>query len=361
MNQSLPIVEASAIDPAWLNHMLAIHGIEAAVTGCACSAIGTGQIADTYRITLEYGPSAPAAAPRTLIGKFPAADAGSRETAKLFGIYQAEAMFYRQLAASAGMRVPRPWAVAFDDDTHAFVILLEDLGGLRPGDQMRGCTLEEARQVTLEAARLHGSHWNDPALLAAEWIKRPEDAWGFYTAEMIQSLWPRFVERFGARVAPDVFTVAERFARGYAAWNAPRNRPRAITHNDLRPDNLLFATQPGQPPVVVVDWQTMTFHTAAIDLAYFLGGALPRDVRRVHEPDLLRLYHDELLACGVRDYDFEEFMTDYRHMSFTGAAMALGSSTLVKQTERGDAMFIAMLSGALHHAMDLGAVDLLPA
>lgn len=361
MPESLSIVEPGRIDAAWMSAALRAGGVEAAIAGVTLSPVGTGQIADTFRLAIDYRGARPPGAPATLVGKFPSTDAGSRAAARHFDIYRAEALFYRHLAASARMRVPHPWLVLFDDSSHDFVVLLEDLGGLRCGDQMRGCTLDEARAVTVEAARLHASHWNDPALLAADWIKRPAEAWGFYTTAQIEELWPRFEARFRARLDGEVFAVAERLARGFAAWSAPRARPRAITHNDLRPDNILFATAAGQPPLVVVDWQTMTFGTAATDLAYFLGGALPWETRRAHEPALLRRYHEELLAGGVTGYDFDDFMTDYRHMAYVGAVMAIGSSTLVKQTERGDAMFMAMLRGAAHHVIDLGALDILPA
>lgn len=358
MSTPPPIVEPQAVDAAWMTRALRAAGYAVELESLAVVPIGTGQIGDTFRYTPAYAGDVPPHAPRSLIGKFPAANEDSRRAARHFGIFKAEAYFYAELATSAGMRVPRPLLSLFDEATHDFVLLLEDLGHLRVGNQMVGCTLAEARVVVREAARLHASHWEDPRLYAADWIHRPRTAWGFYTAEQMRSVWPGFVERHGPGLAPEVFEVARRLVAGFDRWNAPRSGPRCITHNDLRPDNLLLG-EGDDPEVVVVDWQTMTFNCGAIDVGYFLGGALPVEQRRACEPELLASYLDELARGGVRNYGEAEFMRDYRHFAFTGAVMAIGSSMSVKRTERGDAMFMAMLTGAARHVLDLGALDVL--
>lgn len=349
------IVTPDRIDADWMSRALRTQGYEVVIAGLHARAIGTGQVGDTFRYTLDYRGTPPDIVPRTLIGKFPAADVDSRNAARHFGIFKAEASFYSHLAASAGMRVPRPYLTLFDEETHDFVLLLEDLGHLRSGNQMLGCTLAEARVVVREAARLHASHWEDPRLYAAEWINRPRTAWGFYTAEQMHAVWPAFVERHGPGLAPEVFEVARRLVAGFERWNAPRGGPRCITHNDLRPDNLLLG-EGDEPEVVVVDWRTMTFNCGAIDLGYFLGGALPPALRRAHEQELIAGYLDELARGGVHGYGHPEFMRDYRHFAFTGVVMAIGASMSVKRTERGDAMFMAMLEGAARHVLDLDAL-----
>lgn len=360
MTQDLPILSPDRLDAAWMTRALRQAGHEAHLAGMSMESVGAGQVGDTMRFTLDYAGAVPAGAPRSVIGKFPAANAQSREAAVMFNIYRNETMFYRHLAATAGMRVPKPYLALFADETHDFIVLLEDLGHLRPGDQMAGCTLDETLTVVTETARLHASHWQDPVLLAADWVLKPDAAWGFYTDEIISGLWPGFVERYGSGLDADVFRVAEALVRNFKAWSAPRNGPRAITHNDLRPDNMLFGRTPDDPAVVVVDWQTMTLGTGAVDLAYFVGGALDRATRQAHEEEIMKVYYAELLARGVSGYSFADLVADYRHLSFVGAVMAIGASMLVKQTERGDRMFMSMLTHAAHHVLDLGALDVLP-
>jgi hypothetical protein len=40
--------------------------------------------------------------------------------------------------------------------------------------------------------------------------------------------------------------------------------------------------------------------------------SLATELRRAHESDLLRGYHDRLTAAGVQDYPYEAFLHDYR-------------------------------------------------
>ena len=55
-------------------------------------AIGTGQVGDSVRFTLDFGDGA---GPVTLAGKFAAADPTSRGTAAMLGLYAKEVRFYR--------------------------------------------------------------------------------------------------------------------------------------------------------------------------------------------------------------------------------------------------------------------------
>ena len=97
-----------------------------------------------------------------------------------------------------------------------------------------------------------------------------------------------------------------------------------------------------------------------MDPAYFLGAIFSPEVRRANEQELLRGYHDDLLKYGVQGYDFEHLMNDYRHYSFAQLAVAIAATVIVKRTERGDRLFIHMITGAGHQVLDNRALDLLP-
>ncbi|WP_439816829.1 oxidoreductase family protein [Zavarzinia sp. CC-PAN008] len=357
---ALPVVPADAIDGAWMTQALRQDGLDVTVSAVSSVRVGSGQVGETRRFTLTYSGDIPAHAPATVIGKFPSGSDESREAARMFGIYKAEAAFYDRLADTAGIRVAHCHAAPFDDATHDFVLLLEDMHDLVQGDQMAGCTIDQAALVLEEAARLHASHWQDPALAAADWLLVPETAQAFYTADLMAQLWPGFVARYAERVGPAALRLAEAFIQAFAAWNAPAPRPHALAHNDFRPDNMLFGARDGEPVMVTVDWQTMNFGYGAFDVAYFVGGALSPADRAAAEGALLRDYHANLVAHGVSDYPFDRFMTDYRHYTFGGVMMAVGSAMLVGQTERGDRMFLTMLERAARHAIDLDALAVIP-
>jgi aminoglycoside phosphotransferase (APT) family kinase protein len=133
--------------------------------------------------------------------------------------------------------------------------------------------------------------------------------------------------------------------------------PRTIVHADFRLDNLLFT--PDDPAPVVVDYQTITWGSGAYDLAYFVGGCLEPEVRRRAAQDLVAGYHEALMAGGVRDYPLADLESDFRRECFGGLVMAIGASMLVKQTERGDAMFLTSVRRHAQQSLDLDALDLL--
>jgi len=143
------------------------------------------------------------------------------------------------------------------------------------------------------------------------------------------------------------------------AYLGDRRGPWTVAHGDFRLDNLLFGTRAGAPPVVVVDWQTVTHGPGISDLSYFLGAGLLTEARRRHEADLVRTYHDVLRAAGVTDLGWDECWAQYRRYTFAGLIMAIAASMLVEQTDRGDDMFVTMAQRHGRHAIDLEAERLI--
>ena len=207
-----------------------------------------------------------------------------------------------------------------------------------------------------EAALLHAAFWNDRDLMRQDWIYVPEGAQGYYTTELVESSWAHFEKTYAHRMDPEVIKVCDRFVRCHAEWNAPRDLPKCYSHNDFRVDNMLF----GGERIAVVDWQTSNFLGSGMDVAYFLGGAFDRETRRAHERELLRGYHDALTAHGVTGYTFEHLMADYRHYSFAVLVVAIAATVIVKQTERGDRLFMKMVTDGAWQAIDNDALDVLP-
>ena len=78
----------------------------------------------------------------------------------------------------------------------------------------------------------------------------------------------------------------------------------------MQADNLFFGAADGE--VTLIDWQMTTYARCVIDVAGWIRGQLEPEIRRTAEPQLLRLYHDALVANGVRDYTFQQCTVDYR-------------------------------------------------
>ena len=320
-------------------------------------AVGTGQMGDCLRLALTYDREVDA--PASVVAKLPSSNETSRATGMAMRTYEVEVRFYQQLAADLPVRSPRCHHAEIDLGSGDFVLLLEDLAPAEQGDQVAGCTVEEARLVLAEAARLHAPRWGDPTLdrldWAVRWSQESQDA----MHAMLTVLWPNFVERYGDDLDDDVVAMGSRFIAGLGAYYAHRPEPHTVIHNDFRLDNLLFGTPEGGPPVAVVDWQTVGVGPALGDVSYFLGAGLGVGDRRAHEEDLVRGYHEALLASGVEGYAWDRCWADYRAFAFSGFHMAVLASMIVERTDRGDAMFLAMAGRHGRQILDLGAEEFL--
>jgi hypothetical protein len=349
------------LTPDWFNQLFEEIGIDAEVSGLTAKSIGTGQIGENVRFVFDYARKGDGA-PATLVGKFPSDNEASLMTAKMLGHYEREVNFYRTFPKVAGRITPTALYTDYDPDTNRFALIMEDMAPSEQGDQLAGCSVAEAERAMDAAAILHAAYWNDASLDTHPWLQgsavAPEPA---LTLEATIALWTGFKDRYGPQLAQEDIDVGDAYTAALPKMQeTERPGPFALTHNDYRLDNMLFG-KPGAPkPLAVVDWQTAGKGVPASDVAYFIGAGLTRDDRPRHEQALLRYYHARLRDEGVTDYGFDALYDDYRYTCFYGMSVAYGAAMLVKQTERGDQMFLTMLRRHAAQARDNNALELLP-
>ena len=345
-----------ALTADWLSEVLSAPLGGAKVTGVALQPVGTGQMCDTFRLTLTYGCAASPAPPGSVVAKLPSADPTSRATALALGSYENEVRFYQELAPRLKIRTPRLFHADIDVETASFVLLLEDLSPASPGDQLAGCSPEEARAAVTELVGLHAPLWGDPSLSDLPWLHRDRSAQQQFLLGMLPVWWDGFRERYADVLGPEVHEAGAQLFSKLADYILGDTEPWTVVHGDYRLDNLLFAAPDGaQPTVTVLDWQTVTHGPALNDVAYFIGAGLLVEDRRVHERDLVQLYHEGLVGAGVEGYGWERCWKDYSRGTWSGLVMAIAASMLVERTERGDEMFMAMAHRHARHALDLDA------
>jgi Ser/Thr protein kinase RdoA (MazF antagonist) len=342
----------SGLSPAWLAAALKVDPSH--ITDLKSDPVGTGQVADTYRLCFQLDGTA-----QSLVLKLTSDDPASRETGRRQACYLLEVRFYQELAPTLAVRVPGCRHAEVDDTGTEFELLLEDMTPGRQGDQLTGCTVAEVEAVLDEAAKLHGPRWQDPALAKLPWLsanaaaRRPGP-------EIFTAMFAGFRERYADRIEDEVLAVGEKFfpsiSLHHESLAAP---PQTVTHGDFRPDNILFGGQGGRVPVTVVDWQTVDVGAPLCDVSYFVGGALATEDRRTHERPLLERYHEELCRQGVAGYSFTDCWQDYARFAVRNYVVGVGAAMSVKQTERGDQMFISMVRSSGYHAIDLDALGLL--
>lgn len=347
----------AAIDAEWLTAVLQSAGVDAVVKGFTAANVGTGQIGESVRFQLDYARRG-GDAPDSIVGKFPASGQESRNTGVMLGNYIREVRFYQELAPKALIRTPRCYFTDVEESTSNFVLMMEDLAPAEQGDQLQGVSLDQARLVVVEAAKLHASHWGDESLDDLPWVSGARAAPpSMVTEDMVVALWEAFKDRYGPRMQRDWVAAGDWLARRFAAFGAAHDGPRCLTHNDFRPDNMMFASREGGHPVTVLDWQSFAYGSGPTDLAYFLAGALPADVRRAHEAELLQLYLDTLTSLGVSGYCMADLKRHYGRGAYLLFGTAFFAGMIVTQTERGDRMFLQMLGSAADHMWDHGVVE----
>lgn len=322
---------------------------------------GAGFIGQLARVTMAYDRD-DAKAPKTLIAKYPTQDPAGREIGNIFRFYEREARFYGEIAGDVELRTPRPYFNGMDLDTGEFILLLEDMEPGRCGDQLESCTLEEVRMAVREIARFHATWWRQQQMEDISWMPYINDPVNLSAEPQYQQAWEPFVQKWGERLSPEMKALGERFApRVGQVLHNMADRPRTIVHGDFRLDNLFFGCSE-QDPFAVIDWQIANRGIGAFDIGYLFAGNLKTDLRREHEQDLLRLYHDTLVANGVKDYSFDDLFEDYRtSVMFSFVYNVIGSGQLDFANERGLSMWTAWLDRTTTAIADLNAGETLPA
>ena len=338
----------AAVTVQWLTDALRSAGVlvAGAVTAVEWRAIGTGQVGDSARFALTY--DRPGAGPATLAGKFAAADPTSRQTAITHGLYAKEVAFYRELASDLAIRTPRALAAEISDDGGEFILLFEDLGPARGGNQLAGCSLADAREAVRQLAGLHAPSWGNAAMTGQPWLAARPDAIAFLLQAYPYAT-KVFAERYDGQLAPELMDVCLRLSESCDRWFGRETAQPCLVHGDYRLDNMLFDIKDGAEPLGVLDWQTLVVGSGLTDLAYFIGAGVGTTLV-AHEDELVAIYMSAMAARGIL-LTRADVWDDYRRGVLHGVATAVFSAAFVERTTRGDAMFLDMARGSCQLAL----------
>jgi hypothetical protein len=314
--------------------------------------VGTGQTGASYRLLLDWDGSSP-----TCIAKLAGGDIPARH--RVAPGYRREVAFYSRLAATVDMRTARCWYDAIAEDALNFTLILEDLAPRRPGRQVDGCTLLQARDAVRSLAGLHASRWNDTSLFDLDFIPATTGSRAEFLGGLAVAGTEKFVVRFGGDLDPEDVVTLQESARAVGSWLLIRPEPFAVCHGDYRLDNLMFP--PEGDGVVAIDWQTLDIAPPVRDLAYFLATSLEAGVRRPAQDELVSLYHAGLVQRGVTNYDLTRCFEDYRLGLLQGPMITMIGYMYAtgQQTIESDGMFLAMARRSGAAIRDMRTLDLL--
>ena len=342
--------QVQLITPDWLATALGARARDLA--GFDAAKVGTGQMCDSFRLTLNWAVDAPPDLPPSIIAKCPSHDPASRAIAAAVNAYALEVNFYRELAPQIVVPTPKCHFAAMNDDGQEFLLLLADLAPARAGDQLAGGDMAMLQAAIAAAAPFHAAYWGDDALNAMPWLVRDNrDLLRHHFPPMFAA----FRERYAGRLDTDCIGVGEGLVARLDAYLARQPTARALVHGDLRIDNILFA--PDKTQCWLVDWQTINIGSAAADIAYLIGTTQPA-YDAAAERMLFEQWLAALSAHGVAP-DAGALWREYRIGALSGYFMAVFASMSVERTPRGDAMFAVMAQRPARQALALQSLDLL--
>lgn len=340
----------------WLTSVLSAPDTPVVVAEVDVSPIGTGQTGATYRVAARYAAANPAL-PDSFVVKLPAQEDAVRERVALS--YRSEHAFYTEVADTLAVPLPHCYHCAIADDGAEFVLLLADMAPAEQGDQIRGCTIAEARLAVAAMAGLHGPRWCDPAWLSFSGtvMPQPDEATARGLGDITRLAAQTTIEKLGSRMDPADRTTVLDSAELVADWLLSCPDRLSLLHGDYRIDNLLF--DPARTRVTVVDWQTLAVGLPARDLAYFVATSLQPEDRAARERELTDLYQRALAGYGVSGYDAETCWQDYRLGMLQVPLITTLGFAFSAATDRGDDMMLAMMHRGSRAIRELGTLELI--
>lgn len=303
--------------------------------------ISPGFFGDIARVFLTYQ-NAKGLTPRSVVAKFPTAEAGAFRIGAERGYYEREVVFYREFALECGLRVPWCYASDFDPANNSSVLLLEDLSAYRPGTAASPSIADDDRAVMHQLGVFHALWWQSHELDHLDWLP-PADAGADRFRRDFAAAWATLVDQLGEDL--DSRAIARGEAVGDKVVDIKRDLAQGhsvILHADLRKENLFFIDA-DEPKVVAIDWQHCRRGRAPFDVATYLFGAM-NEMTQEEESSLLGAYHQSLTQAGVDGYSLTDCRRDYE-LAMVDRFINVGSTLAAVQPEsRGGQMALRYLA-----------------
>ncbi len=302
------------IDPSWLNEAL-----QARHPGARVEAVEVNERAEVTNshgwLTVRYAAGS-APGPEGLFCKLLPNEAGRREAIAATGMGLREAKFYDGLAARLSLRVPAAHAVRFDEETGAFIVMLEDLAEA-------GCTVStgpesptpDAAAAALEDLAAMHVHFEstDVRRREAPWVAPPGPPSDYGSERLAEGL-----AHHRERLTPAFAEMAELYVKQRDALHRVWERgPSTLIHGDCHIGNLFFDGD----RVGFLDWGMVVVTTPMRDVSYFLSMGLSVEDRRHWDAELIRHYLDVRRALKGESISFDDAWKAHRlHAAYLAPA-----------------------------------------
>ena len=332
------------ITPAWMTDAVRRHHPDAVVSDVevVLRDDGTNRRA---RLGLSYSAGT---GPATVFAK--AVDPAHAELVAL-----PSGLFHEPRLFNAGVVLPLDHPVVYtaiiDEDASDFLMIMEDVvaRGADPRDSTRPMTVDQVASGVRGLAKLHSEFWgdritSDPAL---SWVE-PFVAFAGLEYAPLEIAY----ERLGDSVPTEIpaMTGTDLFVDIWARYiGTLTEAPQTLLHGDPHIGNTYVLPD---DTVGFLDWQMVRRGNFALDLGYFLQGALTIDDRRRSERDLIEEYRGALSLPADEMPSADEVWLRYR------ASVAHGLAIWMATLSGGDAWQGAEICVALAQRYAAAFVDL---
>jgi hypothetical protein len=301
MSPRVPDTLAEALDAAWLSEALGQRYPGIVVTSVEAGPI-VSRVSTNARFRIECEGSLPPGLTADLCIKGYFADCSEAGPAsRSAGV--PEVLFYRHLAADAGVRTLDCFYADVDPETQHGVVITEDVAthGATFLDALSPYTVDQVAESLEQYAILHGRSW-DSGRADEPWLA-PRLAMTM-RARGLREINGNFEGPIGSGV-PEEVRDGERLleAVGQLAELLDGAESRCLLHGDAHIGNL-YLDVTGRP--CLLDWQLIQRAPWYLDVGYHIGCTLSPEDRRRSESDLLAYYLDRLRGEGVEAPSWDE-------------------------------------------------------
>ena len=240
--------------------------------------------------------------PASMIVKLPALDEAAVFTSTMLRMYIREVRFFDELAEQSPIRVPRGYFGAVDEETSRFVVVMEDMAGMRIVDQNQGMSLHDAETSVDELAKWHARWWGEAELIAERGtaVSLADPVYPAVLPIVFAEGWEKLRSEL-EHIPEPLEAVAPGWVDAMPGMLSDlATAPTTLTHGDYRADNILFDADGN---VALLDFQLTGVGSGSYDLAYFVTQSLDPQTASSTEAALFERYVAALVAEGVSEAD----------------------------------------------------------
>ena len=199
-------------------------------------------------------------------------------------------------------------AAIMDDASTDFVLVMEELAGLRPLDQITGASADDAIVAARGAAGFQAPFWGrDLSDLEQTFLPLDNPIHRAVLPQVFASGWDRCKAEAADLMTADVVAFGDRYTEALPAMLRELSTGATLVHGDWRADNLLL----DGGDLAVLDFQLVGTGAGAYDLGYFMSQSLEPEVRQPNSDAIIAAYHGGLDEAGI-DYDRDRADREFR-------------------------------------------------